>query len=255
MMKASSLSPGARTQHVFGLVAIIWFKSAVSAAGEALELQTIPGVVAQCGDNVTLTCDASSLLLSDIRSFNWVGRNKSLCKHDDEHDPEVLCESTAETTHHKLTLTLINVMPVHQGKYLCKLSSKIGVKYTSSFVKVQDCFGGSDSSRNESHAVCWFNGVYPSGTVHWFQGNANSTESASTQEVEDQHGQYNIISTINVKKNLPYNCSLWIPGASKYLVTLVIQPSAVKVKASGSTQIKLQWICMMMEIMMVKFIM
>ena len=34
-MKASSISPGARTQHVFGLVAIIWFNSAVSA-GEAL---------------------------------------------------------------------------------------------------------------------------------------------------------------------------------------------------------------------------
>ncbi|KAM7372171.1 hypothetical protein PAMP_009361 [Pampus punctatissimus] len=220
MIKASSLSSGTRTQHVFCWVSIIWLTSAVSAAAKAVDLQTIPKVVAQCGENVTLPCNATSSHLSDIRFFSWVGRNKTLCKYDGQPDPEVLCESVTETTHPKLTLTLIHVMPVHQGNYLCKLHSKVGVNNQASFVTVQDCLGSSGSFINESHAKCWFNGVYPIGKVHWFQGVVELTESASTQEDKDQYGQYNITSTINVQKeNLeqPYNCSLWIPHAKKYL--------------------------------------
>lgn len=103
-----------------------------------MELQTIPEVVARCGHNVTLTCDITSHL-SDIALFSWVkkGINKTLCEYDSKHDPENLCESTADTTTKKLTLTLINVMPVHQGTYLCKLRSRSGVNNKSSFVKVQ----------------------------------------------------------------------------------------------------------------------
>ena len=148
-------------------------------------VQTIPRVVAQCGDNVTLTCDTSSLRLSDITLFSWVGTNKTLCEYNGKHDPEVMCESTAETTHQKLTLTLINVMPIHHGKYLCKVRSKMGVNNNSSFVTIQgelacsfsflilsvlfylsksslifaDCPGSSGFFINETYAECWFNGV------------------------------------------------------------------------------------------------
>lgn len=117
-----------------------------------------------------------------------------------------------------------------------------------------DCVGSSGSFINESHAGCWFNGVYPNGIVHWFQGDADLTKSASTQEDEDQHRQYNIISTINVQKgNLDqlYNCSLWIPDARKYLSSELIVGKTVR--SSGSI-VKLH-ICMMVEIMMVRFMM
>lgn len=105
-----------------------------------MELQTIPEVVAQCRNNVTLTCDVSSLQLSDITSVSWVGRNKTLCKSDGRDDPEVLCQNSSKMTHYTLTLTLINVMPVHQGKYICKLRSKLGIKSNSSLVKVEGEF-------------------------------------------------------------------------------------------------------------------
>ncbi|KAM7386650.1 hypothetical protein PAMA_009322 [Pampus argenteus] len=255
MIKASSLSSGTRTQRVFAWVSIIWLTFAVSAFGKAVNLETIPKVVAQCGENVTLPCDATSSHLSDIRFFSWVGRNKTLCKYDGQPDPEVLCESAAET-HPKLTLTLIRVMPIHQGSYLCKLHSKVGLENLASVVTVQDCLGSSGSFINESHAKCWFNGVYPVGKVHWFQGVAELTESASTQEDKDQYGQYTITSTLNVQKeNLdqPYNCSLWIPRAKKYLSSR--QVAMVTVRSLSGRGVKLQWICMMAEIIMVKLVM
>ncbi|XP_067426970.1 neural cell adhesion molecule 1-B [Thunnus thynnus] len=261
MIKASSLSSAARTQHVFGLVSIIWLTSAVSAVGEAVGVQTIPRVVAHCGDNVTLTCDTSSLRLSDITLFSWVGTNKTLCEYNGKHDPEVMCESTAETTHQKLTLTLINVMPIHHGKYLCKVRSKMGVNNNSSFVTIQDCPGSSGSFINETYAGCFFNGVYPSGTVHWFQGDVDLTESASMQEVKDKHGRYDITSTINVQKGhltQPYNCSLWLPHAKKYFsskqLPMVGESGRSSGRSSGSVA-KLQWICMITEMVMVKFMM
>lgn len=261
MIKVMSFSSGVRTRYVFGWVSIIWFTSAVSiAVSNGLELQTISQVAAQCGKNVTLTCEATSSEKLDIQLFSWLAINKtqfSRCQYQHkQHDPQVLCESMAETTHHRLTLTLLNVMPTNQGRYLCKLRTTQGVKSDKTDVTVEDCFGSSGSSINNSHAECWFKGVYPIGTVHWFQEDVDLTDSASTQEEQDQHGLYNILSTINVQEgnpSKPYNCSLWMPSATKYISTQYLEIPTFGGPGSSGSMVKLQWFCMILEIMIVKF--
>lgn len=255
-----------------------------TSGSQGVELRAISQVAAECGKNVTVTCDASSVRQLDIRLFSWLARNKTVCLYGaDQHGPEVLCESTGETSKHRLTLTLINVMPVNEGKYLCKLRSKLGVSDAATFLTVHgeltliflffflqffltvifhlpkgsyiftDCLEESGFFTNESHADCWFSGVYPSGTVHWFQGGVNLTDLASTHEVGDQHGRYDILSEIDVEignPDLPYNCSLWIPSGGKYVSGQ--QVTIYRNTRSSGSMVQLQGICIMMAIMMVK---
>lgn len=107
------------------------------SVSQGVALQTISQVAARCGENVTLTCEATLSQQLDIKLFAWVAKNKTCHYEDHQPDPEVLCESTAKTPQHRLTLTLLNVMPVNQGEYLCKLRSKLGVKSATTVVTVQ----------------------------------------------------------------------------------------------------------------------
>ncbi|XP_049925376.1 uncharacterized protein LOC126405615 [Epinephelus moara] len=249
-----SFSSGVRTQHVFGWVSIIWFMSAVCIiVSESVELQTISQIAAQCGNNVTLKCDAVSSHQLDIRSFEWLARDKSVCQNGHgQPDRKVLCERGD----HSLTLTLLNVMPDDQGTYLCKLRSTSGSGSKNTVVTVQDCLGSVGSSINESYAECWFTEVYPDSTVHWFQGDVNLTDLAVTQEAVDNQ-QYNYVSSKIVvqKGNLsqPYECSLWIPSTGKYLSNQQLHMVQKLVVNSSENMVKLQWICMIVGIMMVKF--
>ncbi|KAK9534820.1 hypothetical protein VZT92_007241 [Zoarces viviparus] len=243
-----SFSSDVMTRHVFGWVSILWLTSAVSiAASQGVTLETISQVFARCGDNVTLTCDASSS--GDVKSFSWLAKNKSVCQYGDNGSSEFLCESSAQP--YRLTLSLLNVMPVDQGTHICKLHSTSGAKSNTTHVTVQDCVGSYGSSINGSHAECWFTGVYPIGTVHWLQGDVNFTLSASTQAEKDPHGRFNVSSSIRVKKgnlNQPYECSLWIPSARKLLSSQRIPLVEKQIRSSGCT-VTLQWICMMVGIM------
>lgn len=109
-----------------------------NTVSQGVELRTTPPVAAVCGENVTLTCEATLARQLDIKFFAWLVGNKTVCKHKDgQPDPEVLCESTAGTLNHTLTLTLINMTPVNQGKYLCKLRSNQGIKSATTYVTVQ----------------------------------------------------------------------------------------------------------------------
>ncbi|XP_078125420.1 cell adhesion molecule 3-like isoform X2 [Sander vitreus] len=232
------------------------FLSCVGVPGSRhVELQTISQVAAQCGENVTLTCDAKPSGQLKIFNFIWLAKNKSLCQYPEgQTSPEVLCESTDQSPHHSLTLTLLNVMPVDEGTYLCKLQSDLGAPSEKTVVTVQDCLGSFDSSINESHAECWFSGVYPSGTIFWFQGDVNLTDPAGTREEVNHLGLYNVSSTIDIQKgNLsqPYTCSLWIASARKPLWSQQL-PVVEKQTGSSGSMVNLQWICVMVEIMMVK---
>ncbi|XP_051244931.1 uncharacterized protein LOC127356900 [Dicentrarchus labrax] len=254
MIKVMSFYSGVRARHVYGWVSIIWFISAVRiAVSEDVPLQTVSEVVAQCGENVTLPCGVTMQSQLDIKLFSWVRGNKLCTYEDSQLDPEVLCESTEDTPNHRLSMTLLNVMPVDQGEYFCKLRSKVGVGFAKTLVTVQDCFENSKSYIQKTHATCQFRGVYPSGTVHWFQGDVNLTDSAITQEEEDQYGRYDVMSTIDVQKGKsePYRCSLWIPSVGKNLHAQEL-PMVKALESSGS-MVRVQWICIMVEIMVVKF--
>lgn len=161
--------------------------------------------------------------------------NKS-CRYE---EPEPGCESTKTETTHQLTLRLSNIWPVDAGNYSCKLRSNMDVKSKTTSITVTECSGHPDSSVNQSHARCSFSGFYPSGSVHWFKGDANLTGSTTTEEEEDQRGLYNIWSVMDLQEvKLPLNCSLWIPALGKYASE---QP--LTVSAAGSVQ--LWWFCLL----------
>ncbi|XP_035035609.1 butyrophilin subfamily 3 member A2 [Hippoglossus stenolepis] len=241
MVKVMSLCSAARTHNALGWVSIIWFTSAVSISGSQVDLQVEPQVEAKCGTNVTLTCEATSRRTFDIILFSWVNETNVMCSYGKEQpDPEFPCERSQ----HKLALTLHNVMPANKGKYLCKLQSNVGISGASTFVTVRGCHDKSGYSINESHAECWFTGVYPSGVVHWFQGDVNLTDSARTREEEDGQGLFKVLSDLNVDErnlSLPYKCSLWIPTDGKYLLSQKTT-SPEKIRSSGSP-VTLQRIC------------
>ncbi|XP_042369685.1 tyrosine-protein phosphatase non-receptor type substrate 1-like, partial [Plectropomus leopardus] len=223
---------------------------------QSLELHTISQLSAQCGDNLTLPCVASSSGQLKIISFEWL-KNKSVCQYKNgSHDPKVLC-STAEPPQYGLTLTVLNVTPNDRGTYHCKLRSTSGVKDKTTAVTVKDCLKDSGSNFSDSNAKCWFTGVYPSGTVHWSQGDLNLTGFASTEETVDSLELYEIRSTVDAQKgNLsqPYNCSLWIPSAGKYLHSRQVHVTGKQTNGSPGDMVKLQWICIMVEIIMLKFL-
>ncbi|XP_034394895.1 uncharacterized protein LOC117734737 [Cyclopterus lumpus] len=157
---------------------------------------------------------------------------------------------TAEPLVHRLSLTLLNVMPAHQGEYLCKLRSTFGAGHNTTTVIVQDCIGNYSFSVKESHAECWFSGVYPIGSVHWFQEEVNLTHSASTKQEMDSHGRYNVSSSIDVKKgnpNLPFECRLWKPSGTHLSQTL--PPIGKQESRSSGSKVQLQWICVLVGIM------
>ncbi|XP_053298806.1 uncharacterized protein LOC128458150 [Pleuronectes platessa] len=236
-----SLCCATRTQNALGWVSIIWFTSGVISGIQAVDLQVQPQVEAKCRTNLTLTCKANSLQKFDIKLFSWANETKVVCRYEKyQPEPGVLCE----LSDHTLSLTLLDVMPDHEGKYLCKLHSNVGTAVASTLVTVRGCLERSGFSTNESRAECWFAGVYPSGVVHWFQGGVNLTDSARTWEEEGGRGRFKVVSDLHVEKgntSLPYKCSLWIPTDGRYLQSHQITLTR-KTKSSGNS-VALQGIC------------
>lgn len=255
MIKVMSSPCGVRTQHVSGWVSIIWLTLAISVPVTAdVPLHTTAEVAARCGENVTLTCGTA--LLQDITYFAWVAKNKTYS--EGQSDAEVQCKRTGMNSNPMLSLTLINVMPGDKGKYLCKLRSTQGTNSSATLVTVQDCLESYNSSINKSQAKCSFSGVYPRGIIHWSQGDVNLTGLGSTQEEEDQEGRYSVSSTIYVQggnHNQSYKCQLWIPSHGKYLFSheLHLTDRLIDSVMSSGGMVRLQWIFLMVEILMVKF--
>lgn len=106
-----------------------------SALGEIVSLQAVPQVVSKCGEQLTLTCEANSSQWLQIKTFSWLFNGQ-------EYQPgkphaEILCKRADKPPQHSLTLTILNVMPVNQGVYICKLRSNLGIKATNTTVRVQ----------------------------------------------------------------------------------------------------------------------
>lgn len=90
---------------------------------------------------------------------------------------------------------------------------------------IAGCFDPSLFLVNERQAMCCFTGVYPRGSIHWFQRDVNLTDYAVRQPDEvDQEGRYGVCSTLPARSSdlsLPFNCSLWSPAKSSYLFHVV----------------------------------
>ncbi|XP_029946506.1 selection and upkeep of intraepithelial T-cells protein 2-like [Salarias fasciatus] len=259
MIKAMSFSSAVRTPEpcVFTWVSIFGLISAVGVAVcQAVQLRTAPRVAAHCGQNVTLTCDVNSSQQLNIKQFRWL-RKGTVCEYErDQTGQELQCETTkTEPSHHRLTLTLINLRPIDAGTYTCRLHSSQGVKNNTTVVEVQECRGNLTHFMNGSLAECSFRGVYPGGVVHWFQGEANLTDSCSTKQEVDQQGLYNVMSMIEVERGnstQPYNCSLWTPSLRRYHSWM--QLPLVKDMGSSGSAAGLKWACLLMEVIMLKLI-
>ncbi|XP_068193642.1 cell adhesion molecule 1 [Antennarius striatus] len=241
-----------RTRHACGWLSFFWFLSAVSIrVHESVELRTLSTVTVQCGENVTLTCDASTLQLHIIK-FTFHGNNKTCDYRNPQSESDIVCETKSETDHQTLTMTLLNVMPPNQGKYYCKLHTTQGTYSSTTVVAVQDCLDAFENTINKTHAKCVFSGLYPNGIIHWHQNGVNLTASATTWEEEDQYGRHNVSSTIDVQKgntSQPYVCSMWIPSVGKNLKSLELY---VYTKHTSSGDVgKLQWSIIIVEMIMV----
>lgn len=115
-----------------------------NSGSEVLQLKAESEMLATCGDNVTLTCNATSSEDLGIFLFSWLYRNETVCHHkSDRSDAKVRCESPAGTKNQRsLSLTLFNVSAEVSGRYLCKLQSKLGAKYTKALLRIQGWFIG-----------------------------------------------------------------------------------------------------------------
>ncbi|XP_029594912.1 uncharacterized protein LOC115178038 isoform X2 [Salmo trutta] len=218
---------------------------------ELVKLSTVDSVIVPCHQSVRLQCNISTSqegLL--IKHLAWVCQDgKHLCDvnetgvtgtHPGSTPSAMECSYTPQT---QLTLTLLQVRPLDQGKYLCKLRSSHGVKEATTTVKLQECYREVQPSISDEGPTCTFTGVYPDGEVHWFQGANNVTgdSTINTKQVEDG-ASLTITSSLKrktVSGEEAYNCSLWIPSTGSYLTSSLVVPEhdkarVVQPNASGS---------------------
>ncbi|XP_035988093.1 uncharacterized protein LOC118560775 [Fundulus heteroclitus] len=238
----------------FVRASIFWVLLAVLIpVAEGKQLDTLPKVTASCGEQVTLTCNASASLLKDVNvvKFNWQFKNTTLCQYEskDVNSDKIRCKST-NTTSGGLTLsmTILNIIPKDEGVYLCKLHTTGAAANGQSHVKVEDCVGSSDDSMDNNTARCSFDRVFPAGVVHWYQGDANLTKTSKTENIPAAEDFFKVVSEIPAKEaSQSLNCSLWMPSTNIYVASRLVT-------SSGSIS-HLQWICMMVGIFMRSLIM
>nr|XP_049600852.1 uncharacterized protein LOC125983537 [Syngnathus scovelli] len=228
---------------------ITWLAMAFATTDVVME--TTPNKTAGCRDNVTLICEVNSaklLNVKDVKLFSWNDPNSiSLCNTTVNTS---MCRYETDGSFHKLSVTIFDIMPIHEGKYLCKLHSKMGTKYSATFITVQGCLGSQDYFVNNSMATCKFNGVYSWGDIHWFEGDQELN--SSLNGVVDEYGRYDIMSAIEVQSgNHTYYCKLWMYDLRRYVST---QKVVTDLKNSFGSKGEHQWICMLLPAILVTFI-
>ncbi|XP_045077539.1 uncharacterized protein LOC121570401 isoform X1 [Coregonus clupeaformis] len=247
-----------KTEVLFGWFLAFWLSSVVnSEITDKVELRTSAEVKAQCDQNVALQCDIISSRPLKIILFSWVDSRemKELCVVNATGvfpSPGVLCDNT----NNSLTLTLTQVMPSSQSNYVCKLRSNLSITAASTTVTLQECLRTSEHKvfQNESQVECQFFGVYPEGTVHWFLGSENITESASTESQQDEDGLFDIRSTLPTQAGTePYNCSLWIPSSGTYSSHKLLPYSRGEDRISSGTRTRsrLMWVFILVGLILI----
>ncbi|XP_076027305.1 uncharacterized protein LOC143016724 [Genypterus blacodes] len=226
---------GVNPQHTVLLFIINTF---ILTTEGLVTLHVSPVITAECGGQITLTCNASSdrggLL---IKHLGWIKNDKRLCDvngHGNitEHRSHTPSNFRCEYEHGKLSLIFASVQPVEVGLFMCKLHSNHGMKHQHTKVDLQGCCGKKGPN-------CTFTEVYPDADVHWFLGSKNITGGSPESNTAKNMGENGWITVhsylLKGDPKEPYNCSLWCPTSAKYITSDLLTVRNTEAVKSGTT--------------------
>ncbi|XP_031145386.1 uncharacterized protein LOC116043030 [Sander lucioperca] len=218
---------------------LLWLLTAfVLTTQEFVKLNVTPKITAECGKQVTLTCNVSSSRHGlSIKHMNWSQKNRSFCSVDSEgnisHHMHTLSHFHCEYKHGQLSLIFKRVQPLESGDYRCKLQSNQGAKHQYTRVELQECCGIVEGVSTSGGPACTFKNVYPDGDVHWFHGSHNLSDGSVRQHTTkhvDEGGWLTIHSDLEWKSStVPYNCSLKSITSGRYITCTSVQNSELLV--------------------------
>ncbi|XP_018612644.1 uncharacterized protein LOC108937302 isoform X2 [Scleropages formosus] len=180
---------------------------------EVRELLTVP-----CNQDIDLDCNIISFREPVVNSMSWQHHvAKPRCIVNDTKPADG--PQCTYTKGKQLVLHLHSVTPAMEGEYTCKILSNQGIKSATSIIKLEECYSQGSWSSSGTELTCWFPGVYPEGTIHWFSEGRNVTEDAvmAISRV-DRKGLFNVSSTLHdARSGGLYTCTLWIPSTGRTL--------------------------------------
>ncbi|KAL6477114.1 hypothetical protein MHYP_G00156130 [Metynnis hypsauchen] len=211
---------------------ICWMSTTVF--GIDIKLSAPSNVNVTCMERVVLQCNITSPV--EVISMTYKD-----CTHT-ASNPQ--CDYTENKS---LTYTIPHATTANAGQYTCKVEAREGFGTAQTTVTVGDCDIQVLGNVQGNQVQCSFSGVYTKGEVHWFNGTQNITSEIPDEIVEDQHGLFNISSTLSIQdiqQQHQYNCSLWIP--SEGYVTFY----ELRMSASSMDKNKLSWILMFLSLIL-----
>ncbi|KAG7242367.1 hypothetical protein INR49_023496 [Caranx melampygus] len=233
----------------FTALHILWLISAFTlTTQEMLKLNVSPRITAECGQQVTLQCNASSPNGLSIVHMKWYRSETPLCSVNSmgeisENNPlsDVHCEYTGG----QLSIIFKKLQPLETGdsvQYTCKVRSNKGVKHANTTVELQECAQIAEASSERDSPACTFTNVHPDGEVHWFHGSHNLSDGSikhNTTKRVDEGGWLIIHSELKEGKmcsDVPYNCSLKSSRSGKYIASakVLVRRSRVRPVLSQS---------------------
>ncbi|XP_036446399.1 uncharacterized protein LOC118821777 [Colossoma macropomum] len=214
---------------------VYWMSTTVF--GKDIMLRTTSNVNVTCMERVVLQCNINSPEPVEVISMEWTKD----CNHATSN-PQ--CDYTENKS---LMYMIQHATPANAGEYKCTVEAKEGNGIAYSTVTVGDCEVQVLGHVRGNQVKCSFSGVYTKGEVHWFNSTQNITSDMPDEIVKDQHGLFNISSTLSIpdiQQQHQYNCSLWLP--SKGYVTSY-EPS---MPISFMDKNKLSWILMFLSLIL-----
>lgn len=213
---------------------MLWFLHAFTVTTqESVKLILSPWINAECGEQVTLNCNASSPLHGlSIKHMEWFQDKTPLCSVDREGQItyyNFTGDFHCEYGNGQLSLVLQRALPVVSGPsrpFRCKQRSNRGVSHGYTRVDLQECSGRVDSLLRTDGPYCTFNRVHPDGDVHWFHGHHNlsdgSVKQYTTKQV-DAEGWLTVHSYLDQENPQGiYNCSLKSPTSGRYITSALV---------------------------------
>ncbi|KAM8879671.1 uncharacterized protein AB9W97_014905 isoform 2-T3 [Spinachia spinachia] len=216
---------------------LVWLLPAFTFSTQDLvNLSVSPGISAECGEQVTLNCTASSSKKElSIRHIEWFHSHTSLCSVNAEGDVRnhapALRGIYCEYKHGQLSLIFKGAKPLDRGTYSCKLQSNRGARHAATRVELQECSGKAEGVWTKERLTCIFRNLYPDGDVHWFHGSNNLSDGSgrhNTSKQVDERGWLTVQSDLQRDSSPgPYNCSLMSATSGRYIAsTLVPKPES-----------------------------